>query len=110
MSFLARIVWGIIGGVLTIIGLIGALLPVLPGWPFLLFGIPILIAVEIPVLSKWLVKLIDRLEEKTGWEVHEKMRKLGSYFKKLGLKMKKIKRKGGKDVHRRSDEIERNKR
>jgi uncharacterized membrane protein YbaN (DUF454 family) len=93
VSLLARVIWGIIGSALTIIGLIFCLLPVFPGLPFLFFGILILIAVEIPVLSQRLIKLIDWLEEKTGWEIHEKMQKLSSYFKKLGLKMKEIKRK-----------------
>lgn len=91
MSPLARIMWGIIGFILTLLGLAMLFLPG-PGLLVLFFGILVLIAAEVPVISGQIVRLIDWLEEKTGWEIHEKMHRLGSGFKRMGLKIKRIKK------------------
>lgn len=50
------------GVVLVVVGLIGLLLPILPGWPFLIPGVMLLIADT--RLKRKLVSKIDRLRQK----------------------------------------------
>jgi hypothetical protein len=92
LSRLKRVVWGIIGGLLAILGI--ALLPLPgPGFPFLVLGLLILIAVEMPYVEEWFYKMIDWAERKTGWTIHSRVRKVGSCLKYLGLKLKRRKKK-----------------
>lgn len=43
-GLIVRIVLFIVGGILVVYGIIGVILPVLPGFPFLLIGMPLLAA------------------------------------------------------------------
>lgn len=54
-----RITLGFLGIISIFIGLIGIVLPILPGWPFIFIGL-ILISLESPALDNYINKLASK--------------------------------------------------
>ncbi len=82
MPSLRQWVWGAIGLVLILVGLF---VPIF-GWVLKIIGISIIIVAEVPVLSPALIKLVNWLEKKTGWKIHERITKMATRLKIFGLK------------------------
>ena len=68
-----RIIYPVIGAILIVLGIIGWLVPIIPGFPLIIIGLPLFVCIN-PRFELW----ARRLMRKMGQAVKKRFRKKGN--------------------------------